>query len=105
MALEITMENYEELVLKSDKPVLLDFYAEWCGPCKSLTPIVEELSQEFGDNAIIAKVNVENCPDVGASYGVMAIPTVVIVKNGELMNKVSGVLRKKEYEDMLNKLL
>lgn len=105
MALEVTMDNYNELVVNSDKPVLLDFYAEWCGPCKALIPIMDELSNDFADKAVIAKVNVEDCRDIGAEFGIMAIPTVVVMNKGQFVKKVSGVLKKKDYEDMINDLL
>jgi len=105
MALEITTENYEELVLKSDKPVLLDFYADWCGPCKTLAPIMDQLSDEFADKAVIAKVNVENSREITIQLGIKVIPTVIMMNKGEFVKKVTGVLKKKEYEDLINDLL
>lgn len=105
MALEVTMENYNELVVNSDKPVLLDFYADWCGPCKALAPVIEQLSDEFADKAVIAKVNVEDCREIGAEFGIMAIPTVVIMNKGQFVKKASGVLKKQDYQDMINDLL
>ena len=83
MALEITDDNFEELVLKSDKPVLVDFWAEWCGPCRMLGPIVEELSDEFADKAVIGKVDVDSQQKFAAEIRVRNIPTVLVFNKGE----------------------
>ncbi len=91
MLVEITKENFEQIVLKSERPVLLDFYAEGCPPCKMLQPTMERLSEEFADVAIIAKVNTDNNPDIAAEYGIRAIPSVIVVKNGKSVGgKMSG---------------
>ena len=91
MALEFTEENFESLALKSDKLVMVDFWAEWCGPCRMVGPLVEELSKEYDGKAIVGKVNVDLHGGIAAQYGVRNIPTIVFLKNGELVDKVVGV--------------
>lgn len=94
MAIELTDSNFEEKVLKSDKPVLVDFWAEWCGPCRMVGPIVEELAQEYGDKAVIGKVNVDENSEVSVKYGIRNIPTLLVFKNGEVVDKQVGVAPK-----------
>ncbi|MGC9330701.1 MAG: thioredoxin [Bacteroidales bacterium] len=94
MVHEITTENFEELVIKSDKPVVVDLWAEWCGPCRMLSPIMEELSTEYDGKAIIGKVDVDSNPDIAAKYGVRNIPTVLFVKEGEIVDKQVGAVPK-----------
>lgn len=94
--LKITSENYEEEVSKSDKPVLIDFYADWCGPCRMMGPIVEEIAEEKADNIKVGKVNVDENQDLAMEYGVMSIPTIVIIKNGEVEKTFVGVRDKSE---------
>ncbi len=102
MAVEINDANFEELVLKSDKPVLVDFWAEWCGPCRMLGPIIEDLSDEFADKAIIGKVDVDSNQQFAAQFGVRNIPTVLVFKGGEMVNRQVGVAQKSVYADFLN---
>jgi len=94
MALELNNSNFDELVMKSDKPVLVDFWAEWCGPCRMVGPIVEELSGEYADTAVIGKVNVDENQEIAAKFGIRNIPTLLVFKNGEIVDKQVGVAPK-----------
>ncbi|MDT8346593.1 MAG: thioredoxin [Flavobacteriaceae bacterium] len=105
MALEVTDNNFEEVVLKSDKPVLVDFWAAWCGPCRMLGPIIEELSSEYDGKAVVAKVDVDNNQQFAAKYGVRNIPTVLIFQNGEVVGRQVGVAPKKTYSDALDSVM
>lgn len=102
MALEITDANFEELVLKSDKPVLVDFWAAWCGPCRMLAPIVEELSEEFEGKAIVGKVDVDTQTKFSGEFGIRNIPTVLIFKDGEMVQRQVGVAPKTTYVNLIN---
>ena len=105
MALELNDSIFEEKVLKSDKPVLVDFWAEWCGPCRMLGPIIEELSSDYDGKAIIGKVDVDTNQQFAAQYGVRNIPTVLIFKDGELVNRQVGVSQKNVYSEYIDALL
>jgi thioredoxin 1 len=105
MAIEITDSNYEELVITSGKVALLDFWAEWCGPCRMLTPIVNELHTEFEGRAIIGKVNVDDNAVITAKHGIRNIPTILFFKNGEMVEKIVGTTSKAKLAEILNKLL
>jgi len=94
MAKQFTDSNFDADVLKSDKPVLVDFWAEWCGPCRMIGPIVDELYTEYDGKAVIGKLNVDENPEVSAKYGVRSIPTLLIFKNGQLVDKQVGVVAK-----------
>lgn len=105
MALEIEDKNFEEIVLKSDKPVMVDFWAAWCGPCRMVGPIIEELSHEFAGKAVVGKVDVDNNQEFAAKYGIRNIPTVLVFKNGEVVGRQVGVAPKKTYADALTDAL
>lgn len=104
MALEITDATFEE-ILKSDKPVVIDFWAEWCGPCRMIGPIVEELATEYGDKAIIGKVNVDENDDITSKFGIRNIPTILFFKNGEIVDKQVGAAQKSVLIEKIDKLL
>ena len=100
--IEITDANFAKEVEASDKPVLIDFWAVWCGPCRMLTPIVEELATEYEGKAIIGKVDVDNNQQVSVDYGIRNIPTVLIFKNGEVVDKIVGVAPKEVIAEKLS---
>ncbi len=98
--INVTSENFEGEVLKSDKPVLVDFYADWCGPCKMLSPIIESVAKE-NETIKVVKVNVDNAQDLAIEYQVMSIPTVVVIKDGQEVNRSVGVVSKSEILEMV----
>jgi len=105
MALEITDNNFEETVLKSDKPVLVDFWAAWCGPCRMVGPIIDELSEEYEGKAVVGKVDTDSNQQYAAQFGVRNIPTVLVFKNGELVDRKVGVSSKNDYAQALDSLI
>lgn len=105
MAVELTDANFDEIALGSDKPVMIDFWAEWCGPCRMVAPVVEEISNEYGDKAVIAKVNVDENPNISMKFGIRNIPTIVFIKNGELVDKSVGAVPKNVLTEKLDNIL
>lgn len=105
MAIEITDGNFEELVMKSDKPVVVDFWAAWCGPCRMIGPIIEEMSSEYDGKAVVGKVDVDSNPGVSAQFGVRNIPTVLFIKNGEVVDKSVGAVPKAQLTQKLDALV
>tara|TARA_E500000331_G_scaffold310385_1_gene317106 strand:- start:1310 stop:1627 length:318 start_codon:yes stop_codon:yes gene_type:complete len=101
MALEITDANFQEVVLDSDNPVLVDFWATWCGPCRTISPIIDELATELEGKAVVGKVNVDDNSEIPQNYGIRNIPTLLVFKNGELVDKMVGVVPKSQ---MIEKL-
>ena len=105
MALEITDASFDEVVLKSDKPVLVDFWAAWCGPCRMVGPIIEEIATEYEGKAVVGKVDVDANQEFAAKYGVRNIPTVLLFKNGEVVDKQVGVAPKATYTQKIDAAL
>jgi len=104
MALQITDANIEE-VLQSDKLVVIDFWAEWCGPCKMVGPIIDQISEEYKDRVVVGKLDVDNNDETTSRYGIRNIPTVLFIKNGEVVDKVVGAGAKTLFTEKVNKLL
>ena len=102
MEVTITKENFEQVVLKSDKPVLVDFWATWCGPCKMLSPIIEEVRKETEGKAVGGKINVDEQQELAMQCGVMSIPTLLVFKNGEIVKKQIGFIPKQAVLGLLD---
>ncbi|MFY7971954.1 MAG: thioredoxin, partial [Flavobacteriales bacterium] len=105
MALEITDSNFAEVALNSDKPVMIDFWAEWCGPCRMVTPIVEEMANDYAEKAVIGKVNVDENPDISAKFGIRNIPTIIFLKGGQVVDKSVGAVPKNVLTEKMEALL
>ncbi len=101
MTVEITKDNFEEVVLKNELPVLVDFWATWCGPCKMIGPIVEELSEELAGKVVFGKLNVDKQPELAMQFQVMSIPTLILFDKGEIVNKKIGFMPKEKLVEML----
>ncbi len=102
--LEIGDSSFESEVLQSDKPVLVDFWAPWCGPCRAISPIVEELAEDFGDKVKFTKCNVDENPTTPTKYGIKSIPTLIFFKDGEIQDKVIGIVAKSRLEEMISQV-
>ncbi len=104
-AVEITDANFDEMVLNAGKPVLVDFWAVWCGPCRVIGPIVEEIAEEYGDKVIVGKLDVDSNRETAVKFGIQAIPTVLLVNNGEVADRIVGVTDKASLAAKLDSLL
>jgi thioredoxin 1 len=105
MAIELTDANFEELVINQDKPVLVDFWAAWCGPCRMVGPLVEEIANEYEGKAIVGKVDVDNNPGIASKYGIRNIPTILFIKGGEIVDKQVGASPKATLAEKLDAML
>ncbi|MFH1824540.1 MAG: thioredoxin [Candidatus Firestonebacteria bacterium] len=105
MSIPLTDENFEDEVIKSKQPVLIDFWAEWCGPCKMIAPIIEELSKEYSGKIKVGKINVDENPAVSSRLGIRSIPTLIIFKDGEIMGQLVGVQSKEIIKEKVNSLI
>jgi thioredoxin 1 len=105
MALEVNDSNFDELVIRSDKPVIVDFWAEWCGPCRMIAPIMDEISQEYTGKALVAKCDVDSSPAVSSKYGIRNIPTILFFKDGKVADKQVGAVPKNNFVTKLNALI
>ncbi|HXK99850.1 MAG: thioredoxin [Dysgonamonadaceae bacterium] len=104
MVLQITDATLDK-VLKTDKPVVIDFWAEWCGPCRMVAPIIEQLAEEYKDNVIVGKIDVDENNEATTKYGIRNIPTILFIKNGQVVDKIVGAADKRLFVDKINKLL
>ena len=105
MAIELTDATFESLVLKSDKHVLVDFWAVWCGPCRMVGPIVQEIGEEYGDKVVVGKLDVDHNPETARNFGIRNIPTILFFKNGEVVDKQVGAVPKQKLVEKLDYLL
>ncbi len=105
MAKNITKDNFKQEVINTDKPVLLDFWAGWCAPCKMLSPSIEKLSETYGDKAVIGKVNIDEQRELAERFGVMSIPSVFVIKNGKVVESIVGLKPLQYYQGVLDKAI
>ncbi len=105
MAMQVNDKNFEDEVLQSDIPVLVDFWAPWCGPCKAIGPVVEELAEEYAERVKIVKMNVDESQATPGKYSIRAIPTLILFKGGEVVDQVTGAVAKSSLEQMMSKVL
>ena len=105
MAKELTAGNFNEVVLQSNQPVIIDFWAQWCGPCKIVGPILDEIHTDYEGKAIVGKVDVDKEQELATRFGIRNIPTILFFKNGEIVDKITGAAPKKDFQNKLNKLV
>ena len=103
--IDVNEENFDSVVMDSDKPVLVDFWAEWCGPCKMLTPTIEALAEEYKDTSSIVNINVDDSPAIATKYGIRSIPSILLFNNGDVVEQRVGAVSKDELASMLDKII
>ena len=103
--ININQANFQQEIIESDRPVLVDFWASWCGPCRMLAPVVDQVSTENADKLTVAKVNVDDCPELAQRFGIMSIPTLILFKDGQVVDKRIGFQQKAQLEEMVKKAL
>ena len=103
--IDVNEENFDSVVMNSDKPVLVDFWAEWCGPCKMLTPTIDELAEKYKDTGSIVKINVDDSPAIATKYGIRSIPSILLFNNGDVVEQRVGAVSKDELASMLDKII
>ncbi len=103
--LDVTDSNFESDILKADKPALVDFWAPWCGPCKAIAPVIEELEETYGDSIIFARCNVDQSPNTPGQYSIRAIPTIILFQNGKVVDQIVGAVPKSHLEECVKKVL
>jgi thioredoxin 1 len=103
--IDVNEENFDSVVINSDKPVLVDFWAEWCGPCKMLTPTIEAIAEEYKDKSSIVKINVDDAPAIATKYGIRSIPSILLFSNGDVIEQRVGAVSKEELTSLLDKTI
>jgi thioredoxin 1 len=103
--IEFSEQNFDEQVLSSEQPVLVDFWAEWCGPCHMIAPAIEEVASEYKDKVVVGKLNVDQHPNIAAKYGIRSIPSLLIFKDGQVNNQIVGAVPKAHITDVLNRTI
>ena len=99
--IHINKDNFEQVIINGDKPVLADFFATWCGPCKMRSPILEQIEQEMGDKVVVAKIDIDECMDIAQEYGIMSVPTMILFQKGAETARAVGFRQKSQIEDMI----
>jgi thioredoxin 1 len=103
--IDVNEDNFDTIVINSDKPVLVDFWAEWCGPCKMLTPTIEAIAEEYNDKSSIVKINVDDAPAIATKYGIRSIPSILLFSKGEVVEQRVGAVSKEELTSLLDKTI